>query len=328
MQGYRRMKKMFIAAIAVLVLIPTAAFSAEDTAGKIAAKINDRSISMQEFEHEVDNYMMRYQGGRAGTLPPAMVQQIRAQAINTLINREVLLQESEKKGITADKQKVQEGIQAIQKRFANPEQFEEALKNMKLSRGDLEKQYTQKTKIEALLDQQIVSKITVKEDEAKAYFNDHIDEFSQKAQIRARHILIKVDKSADEKKKAEAREQLVKVQKKIMAGEDFSELAKQYSQGPSSVKGGDLGYFGKGQMVKPFEEVAFKLAPNEVSDIVETRFGYHLIKVVDRKAEKKAVFAESKERVTEKLKNQRIQQEVGAYIQQLRNKATIENLIQ
>lgn len=327
MQEYKRMQKVIIAAMAALMLIPTAAFSAEDTAGKIAAKINDRTVSMQEFEREVDNYMMRYQGGKEA-LPPAFVKQIREQAINTLINREVLLQESEKKGIKADKQKIQEGIQSIQKRFANQQQFEEALKNMKLSRDDLEKQYTQKTKIETLLDQQVVSKIDIKEDEAKAYFNDHNDEFSQKEQIRARHILIKVDKSADEKKKSEAREQLVKVQKKIVAGEDFSELAKQYSQGPSSAKGGDLGYFAKGQMVKPFEEVAFKLAPNEVSDIVETRFGYHLIKVVDHKPEKKAVFAEIKERVTEKLKKQRVQQEIGDYIKKLREKATIENLVQ
>lgn len=324
------MNKVIIAAIAAIVLMPTAGLLAKDTskdtAGKIAAKINDRTVSMQEFEREVNNHMMRYQGGQ-GDLPPAFVQQIRTQAINTLINREVLLQESEKKGIAVDKQKVQAGIQSIQKRFPNQEQFEEALKSMKLSRDDLEKQYMQKTKIETLLDQQIVSKISIKEDEAKAYFNDHVDEFSQKEQIRARHILIKVDNAADEKKKTEARQQLVKVQKKIMAGEDFSELAKQYSQGPSSVKGGDLGYFGKGQMVKPFEDVAFKLAPNEVSDIVETRFGYHLIKVVDRKSEKKAEFEENKKRVTEKLKNQRIQQEVGAYIQKLRKEATIENLI-
>jgi peptidyl-prolyl cis-trans isomerase C len=105
-------------------------------------------------------------------------------------------------------------------------------------------------------------------------------------------------------------------------------MAKQHSQGPSNVKGGDLGYFGKGQMVKPFEEVAFKLAAGEVSDIVETRFGYHLIKVVDRKASKKAVYTDQKQKIMAKMKNERIQKEVNTFITKLRKEAKIENLIQ
>ena len=118
------------------------------------------------------------------------------------------------------------------------------------------------------------------------------------------------------------------VQKKIVAGEDFADLAKKHSQGPSNVKGGDLGYFSKGQMVKPFEDVAFKLEPNEVSDLVETRFGYHLIKVLDHKPAKQAEFTEKKDQVLAKLRNERIQKQVGAYIKQLRQDAKIENLVE
>lgn len=321
-------RKMVMGAAFILVFIfPLAPVSAKDEPGKIAAKVDNRTIDMQMFEQEVAKYMMQYQGAQ-GKLPPAFMQQIRTQAINTLINREVLLQESEKRGIKANKEEVQKGIKSVQSRFPSMEKFQEALANLKLTQSDFERQYMQQSKIQALLDQEIISKIKIKEDEAKAYFDANPAQFDQKEKVRARHILIKVEQTADEKTKAEARKKLVEIQKKIMSGEDFAEMAKQHSQGPSNVKGGDLGYFGKGQMVKPFEEAAFKLTAGEVSDIVETRFGYHLIKVEDRKASKKAVYADNKQQIMGKLKNDRIQKEVNTFVQKLRQQAKIENLIQ
>jgi peptidyl-prolyl cis-trans isomerase C len=315
------------AAFILAFALPLTSALAKDEPAKIAAKVDNRTIDMQTFEQEVAKYMMQYQGDRKN-LPPAFMKQIRTQAINTLINREVLLQESEKRGIKADKEEVQKGIKSVQNRFPSQEKFQEALKNLKLTQKDFERQYMQQSKIQMLLDQEIISKIKIKEDEAKAFFDANSQQFDQKEKVRARHILIKVEKTADEKAKSQARKKLLGIQKKIMSGEDFAEMAKEHSQGPSNVKGGDLGYFSKGQMVKPFEQVAFTLAAGEVSDIVETRFGYHLIKVEDRKASKKAVYADQKQKIMDKLKNERSQKEVNAFINKLRQEAKIENLIQ
>jgi peptidyl-prolyl cis-trans isomerase C len=105
-------------------------------------------------------------------------------------------------------------------------------------------------------------------------------------QVHARHILVKVDPKADATQKAAARKKIEDIQKQLKNGEDFSELAKKASDCPSNAKGGDVGYFGRGQMVKPFEDAAFSLKPGEVSGIVETEFGLHLIKVMDKKPEK------------------------------------------
>ena len=104
-------------------------------------------------------------------------------------------------------------------------------------------------------------------------------------QVKASHILVKVDAGADEAKKAEARKKIQEIQQKVKAGGDFEALATENSDCPSKAKGGDLGFFERGQMVKPFEEAAFALKPGEVSGIVETQFGYHIIKVQEKKDE-------------------------------------------
>jgi peptidyl-prolyl cis-trans isomerase C len=113
----------------------------------------------------------------------------------------------------------------------------------------------------------------------------------------------------------------------VQKGEDFATLAKTYSEGPSGPRGGDLGYFRRGQMVKPFEEVAFSLKPDQTSEIVETRFGYHLIKVDDKKPAKKMTYAEVKDRLNDHLKKQKATSEADAYIETLRKGAKIEKFL-
>ena len=141
--------------------------------------------------------------------------------------------------------------------------------------------------------------------------------------MRASHILIKVEPQADETQKARARKTLKTVQQKLQTGEDFGALAKEFSQGPSSSKEGDLGFFSRGQMVKPFEDVAFAMKQGEVSDIVETRFGYHLIKVTDKQPETKLAYADVKEQLGQHLKQQKVQQEISAYVEELKVNAKV-----
>ena len=128
-------------------------------------------------------------------------------------------------------------------------------------------------------------------------------------------------------KKTEARKKIEAVQQKLKDGGDFADLAKEYSEGPSSTKGGDLGYFGRGQMVKPFENAALALKPNEVSDIVETRFGYHIIKVFDIKPEQTLAYADVKSKIIERMKQEKIEKEAGQYLDKLKKEAKIEKFI-
>lgn len=149
---------------------------------------------------------------------------------------------------------------------------------------------------------EVVGKINVTDDDINLYYKAHQEEFRTPEMVRARHILIKVDKSASNDDKAKARSKAEDILKRIKAGEDFAKLASEFSEDPGSKnKGGDLGFSPKGRMVPDFEKVAFSLKPGEVSDIVETPFGFHIIKVEEKKESIQEPIEKVKDKVKEKV---------------------------
>ncbi len=152
----------------------------------------------------------------------------------------------------------------------------------------------------------ISDKAKVTDKELKAYYEKHKSEFMQPEQVRARHILIKVPAGADKKKWEEARKKALEIRAKLLKGESFSKLAQKYSDDPGSkARGGDLGYFGKGRMVPEFEKAAFALKKGEISQPVKTTFGYHIIKVEDKKPARQRSFKEVEQQIRQKLLRQK-----------------------
>jgi len=143
--------------------------------------------------------------------------------------------------------------------------------------------------------------VNITEEEIEGYYGYNPDMFTEPKQVKARHILFKLSQDGDKAKEKEVRKAAEAVLKEARQGKDFAELAKKYSEGPSKSEGGDLGYFSEGQMEKPFEEAAFKLKKEEVSDLVRTRFGYHIIKVEDVKEKRTKPLEEVREQIAEIL---------------------------
>ena len=140
--------------------------------------------------------------------------------------------------------------------------------------------------------------INTTDDDIKNYYEDNISTFNEQKKIRAKHILFKLDGKATEDKEKEVKEKAQSVLKEVREGKDFAELAKKYSDCPSKERGGDLGYFSAGQMVKPFEDAAFKMKAGEISDLVRTEFGYHIIKAEDVKEERTRPLEEARGEIT------------------------------
>lgn len=175
--------------------------------------------------------------------------------------------------------------------------------------------------VEALIAEKLDLSPTVSEDEITAYYNDNAAEFEQGEQVKAQHILIRVAPTAGEEDQAKAKETIDMIQQKLKDGASFAKLAEEYSEDPGSKKqGGNLGYFGKGQMVKEFEEAAFATATGMTSDPVKTNFGWHLIHVQDKKAPQKLPLDQVKKQIENKLKAKHNDEAIQDLVTKLRGK--------
>jgi peptidyl-prolyl cis-trans isomerase C len=288
----------------------------------VLAVVNGDEITQADFDREmatVQRQLLRM-GKRQSELN---LSAIKKEVLESLINKQLLYQESRKKDITISDAELNEQMQKVKERFPDENTFKEILKKEGLSLDDLRSQLKRDLMLQQFIDAQFVKNITVSDKEAKSYYEGNLNRFKNPEQIQASHILIKVDPGAKEADKAKARAKLEEIRKKLKKGGDFAALASESSECPSKARGGDLGYFGRGQMVKPFEDAAFSLKKGEVSDIVETGFGYHLIKVIDKKPETIIAYNDIQEKLTQYLKQQKLRNAIGEYINKVKETAKI-----
>jgi len=297
----------------------------EPSIDKIAI-VNGSVITSEEFNRELSQVKQRIlQQGVKISSP--QLEGIRNEILDNLINLELLFQESRNNGIKIEKEAIDSQMKLLKQKFPNDTEFEKFLSEQNLSDSALILKIKQGIAIQELIETQLTNKIKISDEESKVFYDTNPDLFKQSEQVKASHILIKVEPDADEMKKSEAKEKIKTIQLKLKKSEDFAALAKEFSECPSKTNGGDLGYFQRGQMVKSFEDVAFALKPKEISDIVETQFGYHLIKVVDKKPGKTIPYDNVKDDLAQHLKQEKTKEEVKIYIQKLREKSKIEKFL-
>jgi peptidyl-prolyl cis-trans isomerase C len=291
------------------------------------AVVNGKGISRKDFEKEIGamRQRMMMQGQQVDETQLAEIQK---NLLEMLINRELLYQESRKSGKKVEESAVNEEFSKWKKQFPDEAQFKNIMTMMNLSEDSIKEQIRQRISVQQLIEKEISPKIKVSEEEIKAFYDKNNDAFKQPEEVKASHILVKVDGAGDAAKKAEARKKIEEIQGKLKKGEDFATLAKANSDCPSKDRGGDLGAFGRGEMDKTFEDAAFALKPGEVSDIVETKFGFHLIKSSDKKAEKTLSYEEVKERISERLKQEKEMNEATQYSEKLKATAKIEKFLE
>jgi peptidyl-prolyl cis-trans isomerase C len=316
---------LMIALCLTFIVWPAMALEKQPSDEKVAV-VNGTVITREDFDREMGR--VRQQLARSGRpMTRAQLSGVENSVLENLITNELLYQETERKGIKVGEPAVNEQLNKIKKSFPNEEAYKSTIGKMNLSEADIITQIEKGLSIQQFVKQEFSQKVNVSDKDAKAYYEGHQDMFKQPEEIRASHILIKVDSKADESQKTASYKKISEIQVKIQKGGDFAALAKEFSQGPSNVKGGDLGSVRRGQMVKPFEEAAFALAPGEVSGIVETRFGYHLIKVFEKKPETTSEYGAIKDRLKRSLEQREVQKQMEVYIGGLKSKGKVERFL-
>ncbi len=305
------------------VFCPPALAEKKQAPGDKVAEVNGTVITRNDFDKEMAPIKQKLiTMGRS--LNQSQLLEIESEILENLIKRELLYQASRKNGIKVESAAVNEQFIKLKKRFPTDAEFKTALKRMGVSEEKIKSEIRRRISIQRFGDRQFAQKVDISEAEARAHYDGHPEFFRHSEKVRASHILIKVNSESDEARKAEALQKLENIQRRIKNGEDFSTLARIFSQCPSSARGGDLGNFERGKMVKAFEDVAFSLKPGEVSGIVKTKFGYHLIKVFDKKPATVISYEDIKEKLKNYLKQEKIRKEAGAYLDRMKKTAKVE----
>ncbi len=286
-------------------------------------KSSKLSISNEELDAELNKTLVQYaaQGRQVSDDEKA---QLRTAILNQMVERLVMFAEADSLGIEVDKDKLEQEYQSIVSQFPTEEAFAQALKQRGYTAELFKEEMAGILRIQKFLEETVSSSIAVSEEEIQSYYEENPDYFGTPEKVSASHILIQVAPDADAAVKAQAMTKIEAVKAKADAGEDFAALAKEFSEGPSGPSGGDLGSFGRGEMVKPFEDAAFAMEIGDVSDVVETQFGYHIIKVTDKSEPGALSYQEAREAILGFLKQDKEQSAAADYIETLKEKYPIE----
>ena len=294
------------------------------TLPQVLATINGQPVGREELESAVKDAEAR--AGRA--VPANERDAVYRGLLDRVILMKLLASEAKVRGIAVTPQEVTERIAQIKQQFPSEAEFQKELTKRSTTMAQLQEEQRRDLVNAKTIEAEVAPRLTVTDQDLDAFYKGNPDQFKEPETARASHILFGAAKDAPAAEKAKIKAEAEGVLKRVKSGEHFAALAKQYSKDPGSAAvGGDLNYFPKGQMVPAFDAAVFAMKPGEISNLVETEFGFHIIKLTDRRTDRVVPLAEVKDRLSEFLKQRKQRELVEQYLLSLKAKYRVEVLI-
>ncbi len=288
LKNNKYLKRISVLGIITILILSTAGCS--NTNSEVVAKVNDEVITKDDLYN-----ILVAQGGE--------------QLLESLINEIIINSEAEKAGIKVTDKEIQAELEKMTETYGGEDAFTEAMEYYGYDMKEIEKNIDMNFKIKKLLE----PRIEITDDEIEEYFENNKKDFKEEEQVKASHILV------------EEEDEAVEIYNKLQEGESFEDLAAEHSIDGSAESGGDLGYFGRGKMVKEFEEAAFGLDIDEISEPVKSEHGYHIIKLIDKKEEKDAKLKDHKDLIKDKILEDEIPSVYNEWYEEIIGDYKIEN---
>jgi peptidyl-prolyl cis-trans isomerase C len=309
---------------AILALLAGVAVNAQGFGP--AVTINGVDIQRLKVEKQVDHLVNQRGLGSGGITQPSSYRKIQEEVVEQLIVQELLWQEAQRRGVVVDDDEVRAELDKMKASFDTEMAFQFRIKEGGFTEETFQENIRQQRSVQSMIANDITNSIVIEDAAIETFYAANMDKMGAEEQIRARHILIKVE-GDDDVAKAAALQKIEVIQQRLDAGESFALVAIEVSEGPSGSKGGDLGSFGRGQMVAAFEEAAFALQPGEVSGPVETQFGIHLIKIEERFAAETVPLETASPKFIEYLSQQKLYETVETLVTELRETGDVKILL-
>jgi parvulin-like peptidyl-prolyl isomerase len=281
------------------------------TSGGLVAEVNNTGISYQQWQNAFYNFISRYDNQTLSNMTDETLAFIKNSVTDQLINSTLLLQHAQNTNITIPESDINEEIEKIKSSFESETDFNDALKRSNITLRQLKDDINRQLMIGEVIEREYDS-IEISEEELSQYYEENKEYFFEPEKRKTSHILVE-DKEEAQKILNQLNDRMV----------DFEQLAREKSICPSSEQGGDLGYITRGQMVEEFETAAFSLEAGQISEIVKTEYGYHIIKCEDIQEEYQPTFEEAKDDIEAILKNQKQNSAIDALLTQLREDSEV-----
>jgi len=273
------------------------------------ATVNGEALSRAEFEQDLSRDLPPLENDAAPS--PEQIDPMKRALLDMMIERTLLLQAARSSNVTVSPEEVDRGVLRISSDYP-AENFNEALAQGQLSMAELKQRTAALLTVEKLFRQQVYPRVAVTEEEIRRHYSEHAVDFSEPEEVHAAQIVVK---GLDEAKRLQAQ---------LKSGQKFADLAKKYSLSADAKVGGDLGFFPRGVMPPQFDEVAFRLGVGQISDVVATDYGFHLFRVLERRAGRKKELSEVRGEVEQRLLDEKRREAQKEYVKVLREKAQVQ----
>ena len=259
-------------------MLPVSGSAYGQVVNKVVAVINNEVITQQDVNQLLAVLYAQYvQEYEAGELLDKM-EEAKKDILIQMIEDRLILSYAKKLNIRVLEEEIDRKLESVKDGFPSEEVFYNTIETQGITIADLKNRYKDQVMMKKVLDFEVKSRIAVLPSEISEYYEQHREDFKLDEKYKVRHILIKAVSEVDFEL---AKIEIEGVYKKLREGEDFAKLASLYSQGPNKDKGGDMGFIGKGEMLKELDQVIFNLKPGESSGPIKSKIGYHILKIED-----------------------------------------------
>ena len=284
----------------------------------VLARVNGEPVQKAQFDRIIRNFELGN-----GPIPAARRDEVFRAMLDQLITYTAMTQEAKAQNVAVSEDEIDARVAQMQS-GASAADFKKALDARQMSVEQLRTDARVQLTIEKMMEAQVAGLSAATDAEARDFYEKNPDKFKQEV-VRASHILLLADQKTPETVRKQLRARMDGLLKRARSGEDFAALAKEHSQDGSAPQGGDLGYFTRDRMVPPFADAAFSTPPGQITDVVTTSFGYHIIKVIDKKAA--IPFEQVNGQIQEFLTAQKKQERAGQFVECVKKRARIEVLV-
>lgn len=315
---------ILIALLNSMLLFPGFALS-EETVDKVIAIVNNDVIMLSEIQEASAPMMAEILGIKNPEERDKKSNEVTSQVLDKIIDFRLQVQEAKKEGMEISEDETEETLNDTMTRMKiTKEKLPDVLKEQGMTLDELKKELKDQLLVKRIVRKRIVSRISVSNEEIQEYFKNHKEQFESSLKFRVRHIAMKVDKEAGKEKEEEIKKKMEEVLSMLRNNEDFTEIAKKFSEDPSKDSGGDLGVLNRGELLPLFEETILKLDEGAVSDIIRSDAGFHIFKLEWKEKLTPEAELKIKDQVKESIERNKFQARYETWLKELRAKAVIK----